>query len=397
MYKNLALIVVIAMCTLFVATGLAQESDEIPTIALLQYSEGSHADAMRKGLYDMLQVYGLINAAERAELETERDDLQGEHLNVIWRMAYSDLSLANIMVEEALDQSADVLVTFSTVVSQLSASALRHMENPPALIFGLVSAPYSAGIASSACIKPDYVTGTHANVPYDRIVALVHVQDPDAKLIGTLVNPAEVPSVYGAAQYTEHGEALGLSVETVSIATITDVPVAVEALADKGVDAILLTPASLERIGLPTVAEVATQFGIPVYFPSPFLVRHGATIAAGFDDIYREGVIVARMLIGHLNGTLDVGATAINSLPSLGIALNMDIAADSGIQFSEALLGMADYVIENGASTQDMTPPSLPEMSLEDRRAEDAAFLAELECTPERIAAEQAALDAAAE
>ena len=53
-------------------------------------------------------------------------------------------------------------------------------------------------------------------------------------------------------------------------------------------------------------------------------------------------------------------------------------------------------VIEDGELNVLSEPPSLPEMSLEERKAADAAFLAELECTPERIAEEQAALDAAA-
>lgn len=54
-------------------------------------------------------------------------------------------------------------------------------------------------------------------------------------------------------------------------------------------------------------------------------------------------------------------------------------------------------MIENGELKILAPPPSLPEMSLEERKADDAAFLAELECSPERIAEEQAALDAAEE
>ena len=50
-----------------------------------------------------------------------------------------------------------------------------------------------------------------------------------------------------------------------------------------------------------------------------------------------------------------------------------------------------------GKSTENRELPSLPEMTLEERMAEDAAFLAELECTPEMIAEQQAALDAAGE
>ena len=56
---------------------------------------------------------------------------------------------------------------------------------------------------------------------------------------------------------------------------------------------------------------------------------------------------------------------------------------------------MADFVIEDGESSEVVTMPSLPEMPLAERLATDLEFLAGLECSPERIADEQAALDAA--
>lgn len=52
-------------------------------------------------------------------------------------------------------------------------------------------------------------------------------------------------------------------------------------------------------------------------------------------------------------------------------------------------------VIEGGELKALSEPPSLPEMTLEERKADDAAFLAELKCTPERIAEEQATLGTA--
>ena len=58
-------------------------------------------------------------------------------------------------------------------------------------------------------------------------------------------------------------------------------------------------------------------------------------------------------------------------------------------------------MIENGersqgmASDVDETKRAMQDMSLEERRAADLEFLAGLECTPERIAEEQATLGTA--
>jgi hypothetical protein len=63
-----------------------------------------------------------------------------------------------------------------------------------------------------------------------------------------------------------------------------------------------------------------------------------------------------------------------------------------GIEISEDLLALADYVIEGEESTE--ADPNLPEMELEDRMADDAAFLENLHCTDEKIAEQQAEVDA---
>lgn len=380
---------------LLVAPALAQDDDK-PTIAFLRYRASGIEDPARHVLWQMFEAYGLINMDERALLDQELD-LEGENINVFWADAGSDLPTANIMVEQALDRGADVLLTFSTPVSAIAAGATKDMEDPPALFFAIVTAPYTAGLASSPCIKPSHVLGTHAAIPYELIVPLLQVQNPDIKMVGTLVNPAEANSVFGAEKIAEYGEALGMTVETVSIASASDLPPATEALADKGVEAILLPAGYVEIVGLPAITGVANDHGIPVFGPTPNQVYRGAVVGAGFNNWYGEGLAIARMLIGHLNGTVDIGTIGISSVPSLTVAVNLDSVAEAGIEIADELLEMAAYVIENGESTENKELPALPEMTLEERMAEDAAFLAELECTPDRIAAEQAELDAAAE
>ncbi|MCY3947538.1 MAG: ABC transporter substrate binding protein [Anaerolineaceae bacterium] len=389
------LILALALFLLTVPLVLSADTDN-PTIAFLRYRSSGIEDPARHVIWEMFEAYGLISADERALLDEEQD-LEGEHINVFWSDAGSDIPTANIMVEQALDRGADVLLTFSTPVSAIAAGATQDMENPPALFFAIVTAPYSAGIASSPCIKPSHVMGSHAAIPYELIVPLLQVQNPDIKMLGTLVNPAEANSVFGAEKIAEYGEALGMTVETVSIASAADLPPATEALADKGVEAILLAAGYVEIVGLPAVIGVANDHGIPVFGPTPNQVYRGAVVGAGFNNWHGEGLAIARMLIGHINGTIDIGTIGISSIPSLTVAVNLDAVEEAGIEISDELLAMAEYVIENGESTENRELPSLPEMTLEERMAEDAAFLAALACTPERIAAEQAELDAAEE
>ena len=193
------------------------------------------------------------------------------------------------------------------------------------------------------------------------------------------------------SQITKYAEALGLTVEVASIASAADLPQATASLADKGVEILMIGAGYTESSGIPAILGAASDYGIPVFGVSPRMIYHGAVVGAGFYDFYGEGVTVGRMIAAYINGTLDVSATGISSRVDLGVAVNLDTAEEFGITVADSILDSAVMVIEGGELNVLSEPPSLPEMTLEERMAEDAAFLAELECTPERIAEEQAA------
>ncbi len=388
-----ALLILIIFSLLLTPAALAQDMEN-PTIAILRYGRTSVNDLTKKGILDMLEAYQFINADERALLD-EEEDLEGERINIFWGDAGMDLPTANIMVENVLDRGADILLTLHTPLTQVTANLTQDLEQPPLIIFSIVSAPYTAGIADAPCIKQGNITGTQAQAPYDQFLPLARLQDPDISTVGIMVNAAEPNSVFGVAEITKYAEALGITVKSAPLANLSDVPVATESLLDSGVEALLVSFSTVEYRGLSAVVELAAEYGVITIGNTVGRVNQGSHIGAGFEDFYREGVVVGRMLTAHLEGSMDVAALSINALPSFGVALNLDAAAEAGVRFSDELLELADYVIQNGESTQDLTPPSLADMPLEERRAADLEFLAGLECTPEMIAEQRAALDAA--
>ncbi len=387
--------IVLSLCLLaLLITPAALADDDKPTIAFLRYRATGTEDIAKPGIWDILQAHELISPSER-ELLDENLDLNGEHINVFWLDAASDVTNINAMVEKTLDRGADILLTFSTPVTQITANITKEMDDPPILLFAIVSAPYSAGIADAPCIKLPHVSGTHMSIPYEQFVALSQVQSPDIQTIGTIADPAQTQSVYGVSQITRFAEALGLTVEVASIASAADLPQATASLADKGVEMVMIGAGYTESRGIPAVLGVAQDYGIPVFGVSPRFIYHGAIVGAGFDDFYGEGLTVGRMIAAYIDGALDISTTGISSRVNLGVAVNLDTAEEFGITVADSILDSAVMVIEDGELNVLSEPPSLPEMTLEERKAEDAAFLAELECTPERIAEEEATLGTA--
>ena len=381
--------------------ALAQDNGN-PTIAFLRYAGTAPVTEATKGLLDSLEAYGYLTSAERVALN-ESYDLEGENLNLLYRDAGFDLPSVNLMVEEVLDKGADVLITVTTQVAQIAVNATRDMDDPPAILFSLVTTPFSTGIADAPCVKPDHVTGTQPLMSFADYVPLVMVQNPDIKVIGTIVSPDQPTSLLGAEIITGIAESLGLTVEVASAVTPADLNVAAESLSGKGVEAIVLVINPLTLQGTPVLVQLTAEYGVPLYAPIIQQVYRGATVGAGFHSFYQEGVIAARILNAYLSGDIDIADIAINQSRSFGVAINLDTAAAQGLEISGDLLAMANFLIQDGerstglAADVDNTATNPQAMSAEERRAADLEFLAGLECTPERIAEEQAALDAASE
>lgn len=375
-----------------IVSPLALEADsDNPTVAILRFGPLATFALSEKGTLDMLKAYGYVSEDERTILN-DRQDLEGEHINIIWGDAGFDFVTANLMVRDAISRGADALITITTPVTQLATGATLDMEDPPVVIFNTVSNPYFAGIASASCIKPRHVSGSQALAPYERIVPLIRVQNPEIKVIGTMFNTSEANGVFGADAITAIGESIGLKVKHGPVTSPADLAVAAEGLVSRGVQAFILPTDSTVNAGLPAILTVATENGIPVFHASANYVYRGVTVGAGFYSYYQEGVIAARILIGHLKGEINIATTGINLQSGLTVAINLDTAGEQGVEISEELLAMGDFVVEDGQSSDGVTPEQpevnafLPEMTLEERKKMDAAFLAELYCSPERIA-----------
>jgi len=393
-------LLIIAVLALSLSPTFRAQDDEIPTLGILSLGYHSNVNLSVKGTLDMLQAYGYIDQKDRSVLDL-RQNLEGEDINIFFGDGAYDIGLTSLMVRDALEKRPDALITITTPVSQIAANATLDMDDPPVVIFNVVSNPYVAGIADAPCIKPAHISGSQFLAPYDRIVPLMLLHDPDMQVLGTIFTSNDPSGVFGASQITAVAESHGLQVESASIVSAADLTIAAEGLVSKGIEAFILPTEATVASGLPAIIQVANEHGLPVMYTAGNAVYRGATIGAGVYSYFKEGVIAARMLIAHWEGETDIATTGINLQNDMSVGVNLDVAAAQGIEISQELLEAADFVVDDGQSSEGVTPglpevnPFLEDMALDDRRAADLAFLAELNCTDEMIAEQQAGLDAA--
>ena len=390
---SITILIVTLVAGLLVPTAAIAQDDDVPTIALLSYNNiGSLRSRTTEGVYDTLAYHGYLEPEEAASLAAN-EDFSGENINIMWRDAGADLPTINIMVEQALDRGADIIVTTTTNVTRTAVKATLEsgIEPPPLVIFALVTAPYSAGIAEAPCLKPANVVGSHALASYEKIVELLPVQDPEVDKIGTFVNASRFAHVYAAEQIELYASELGIEVERAIWTDAADGMLAGETLLDKEVDMIVALgfPPSL-----PAIVDAANVVGTPIVSASISHIPRGVHIAGGFYAYYEEGLVIGNMLTAALQGELDPARTGIHAAPRLTVALNRDSIAEADIEISNALEERVDFVIENGESTEEFVKPEWPDVDMDERRANRAAFLEALHCSDEMIEEQRAALAA---
>ena len=426
MYRILT-VLMLALCT--IAVPLASSQDDKPTIAMFTFGPDVN-EASEFGVLDVLFLFGYLTEAEysglRETLSQGLRNMEGEHINLMFSNAAWDYASIVPMLEAALDKGADVLITETTPVSQAAVNLTLQMDDPPPVIFMSTFNPYAAGIADAPCIKPDHVSGTERITDYATMLSLVKLQDPSITTIGTIFASDSASGAHGAEQIRTLGEAAGLSVETVAVVNLADVALAAESVIGKGAEVLVLTADLLTSEALPVIASIAQDNSVPVYHPNAVYFASDATVVAGSIATYAPGLNAGHILVGHLDGSIDLATTSVNTVSSMVVAVNLDSAMANDITVPDELLAMTDFVQKDGglsisekgmtnvqflgemgmlallypemAAGSDLVSPEmlamLTQMAFPDPAAAHDDFLASLQCTPEMIAEQQAGLDA---
>ena len=426
-------VMLIFLSLLLLALPVAGQADDKPTVAMLRFGSFISFTSIENAILDTMLGAGLVSKAEHARLRA-RENLEGERINVHWNDANYDFAAVNAIVEDALDRGANALTTLSTPTAQAAVNITADMDDPPIVLFTSVFNPFEAGIAQASCLKPSHVSGVESVTLYEDIVPLLLLQNPEMEMIGTIFSSAETSGQSGAEAIAAAAEAHGLAVEVAAISSIPDLTIAAQSLVDKGVEAFLLPSDMLTMSGLPAIMQIAIENSIPVFHSTAHTINLGATVSAGTAEYALQGNLIGAMLVGHLNGELDIASTGIGLVDQLDVGLNLDAASAQGIEISPSLMEQASVLLRDGRFVDQGAIERMAALGMDDetiklvlealkqmavgggetewdlpadikakvialsasqrRMADVSAILASLHCTPEMIAEQQAALEA---
>ncbi len=293
-------------------------------VKLLSYVESPAVEETLEGIHRGFEEAGLVAGR----------DYEAEFVS-----AQGDIATASSMVDSAVTEGADLLVSLTTPMLQAS---LRRAGGTP-IVFTLVANPILAGAGKSATDHLPNVTGNFVVSPFTEMVRTIRECLPDARRIGTLFVPSEVNSVFYKEELERAAGEIGLELEAVGVNTAGEVADAALALASMDLDAICQISDNLSGATFAPIVQASQRFRTPLFSFNSAQVRQGSalTIARDYSDGGREAALVAaRVMRGE-----DPAAMPFVPVEKTRFLINLDHAKRVGLAIPESVIGRADEVI----------------------------------------------------
>ena len=302
------------------AAGLARRA----RIDLIEFVDTVNVDLARDGLKAGLTASGLV---EGRDYELRRRSAQG------------DMATLSTMVDAAVSDQVDLLLTATTPALQM---ALRRGKGLPT-VFTLVADPKIAGAGKTDADHMANFAGSYVPPPHEEAMPLIRAALPKARRIGTLFVPSEVNSVFYKEDLDRVARAAGIELVAIGVTTTSEVPDAAIALCGRGIDAICQISDNMSGSCFASIAQAAKRSRIPLVSFASGQARHGAFLAIArdfYDNGEQSGLIAARVLRGE-------SPAGIPFLPvqKMRVLVNLATAAEFGIVVPKEVLDRAVEVI----------------------------------------------------
>ncbi len=322
-----------------------KDSWQIPSELLALSNAMPVAKLNKKWNVQMVQLNNVADVEEAQEgilkgLEGQQL-VRGRDFDMTIRNAQGDMATLNTLVDAAIGDGADMLITLSTPTLQ---AALQRSQGKVPIVFTYVSSAVAAGAGTSLESHLPFVTGVETIGSMDEMVALIKSVVPSARSMGTLFVPAEVNMVYVKDLLAKAAEKGGLRFVATGVATSTEVADAALALSSQGIDVICQVPGNMTAVAFGGIAQAAQRRKIPIFAFQRVQANNGAMVVLARDYLdagVQTGELAARVMRGESPAKMP-----FQQMTKSRLILNQKAARALGVTLSPALLSKASEVIQ---------------------------------------------------
>jgi len=303
----------------------------------------THAALAKTWRIDLVQFNNVLDVEESQEgvLAGLREAglVEGRDYVTTVRNAQGDMATVSGLIDAALSEHADLLITFSTPTLQ---AALQRARSVP-IVFNYLASPIAAGAGTSDTDHLPNVTGVYMAAAFKEMLALIRACLPAGRTLGTLFVPAEVNTVFYKDRLQEETAKAGFELIAVAANTSSEVSDAALALASRRPDAICQIPGNLTAAAFPSIAQAAQRARLPVFAFQTSQVRTGASLVVGRDyqDSGRQAAaLAARVMRGERPAALPFQAVTRTR-----VIVNLDAARRVGLAIPSSIVAHAAEVV----------------------------------------------------
>ncbi len=299
--------------------GVCVYAGEKPKIiAITQIVEHPSADAVRKGILDVLTEHGYQD---------------GKNIQIIYENAQGNMTTALQIAQKFVSLSPDVIVPITTPSSQAVVSAAKHSHIP--VVFAAVTDPINAKLVTNMQAPGGNITGTTEFPPIAKQLALMQEILPKIQRLGVIYNPAEINSVKIVNIMKSQAFAKGISIIERAASSTAEVPAAAQSVASQ-VDALYVPLDNMVLSAMNSVLKEGFKQQIPVFSSDPDSVQQGVLASVSYTQYEAgrlAGEMVIRIMAGENPGQIPVSSPAIAKL-----YINQDTAKKLQISLSDKIL-----------------------------------------------------------
>ena len=302
---------IIALCALLSIFAFScTKKDAITKIGIIQLVEHPALDASYKGFVDALAEAGFVDGTN---VKIDYQNAQGEQANCV------------TIAQKFVNERVDLILAIATPAAQ----AVANLTNKIPILVTAVTDPASAKLVESNEMPGTNVSGTSDLTPCAAQIDLLKRIVPNAKTVGLLYCSSEQNSIFQIELAKAACDKIGLSYIDATVSDSNEIQQVTQSLVGK-VDAIYSPTDNMIAAGMATVAQVATENGIPTIVGEEGMVSAGALATYGI-DYYELGKQTGAMAVSILKDGAKPATMPIQYLENCTLAVNEDTRAKLGI------------------------------------------------------------------
>jgi putative ABC transport system substrate-binding protein len=270
--------------------------------------------------------------------------VEGRNVTIEFRWAHGNNAALPELAADLVRRKVAVIATPGGGVVAIQSAQAATATIP--IVFSTGGDPVELGVVASLSRPGGNVTGFNDmnSLLGAKRVGLLHELLPQAKRFGVLVNPSRPDAKAMTSDVQAAAAALGSHLEIVEASSNQGIEAAVSSLAQKQVEALVITTDALFNSRRSQIIALAAFHRMPTIYPWREAAEAGGLMfygSSGTDEYRQVGIYVGRILKGEKPSDLPVMRAS-----KFELIINLLTAKLLGLQFPPSLLAIADEVIE---------------------------------------------------